>query len=222
MGKTMSEPTSGDGAAGEARGPDKAVAPPAPGPNKKEPGRLGRAESASRRAVLLVGSGVFAFILGGFVMSGLSVRVGERLGAISNEAAAWLLHWILLRTWLWAILPFLGWAAGRYLGVQALRFAVTATLSGEAFGLMLATASDGLDWVMGSPGDMVARALTLVGGVGLVSWAVSRGLASADAAQAVADVEAEKRKAEYAEFLARAEGKSSPAPQPSPQGERED
>ncbi|MEW5737279.1 MAG: hypothetical protein AB1938_00045 [Myxococcota bacterium] len=140
-------------------------------------------------------------------MSGLSVRLGERLGGVGDETAAWLLQWILQRTWLWAVLPVLGWGAGRYLGVTAMRFAVTSVVSGELFGLLLATASDGLDWVLGSPGDMIMRALTLVGGVGIVSWAVGRGLAGADAAQAEANVEAEKRKAEYAEFLARAEGK---------------
>jgi hypothetical protein len=43
---------------------------------------------------------------------------------------------------------------------------------------------------------------------------VKRGLQAAAAAQAEANVEAEKRKAEYAEFLARAEGKQDRPPPP--------
>jgi hypothetical protein len=177
---------------------------------QKQDGRFRRAESAARRAFLLVGSGILAYVIGGFVMSGLSVRLAERVGPITQPTAAWVVQWVLLRAWLWAVLPVFGWAAGRYLCVPAMRFAVTGVVSGELFGLLLATASDGLDWVLGSPSDMAMRAATLVGGAGLVFGAVSRGLAGAAAAQHVANVEAEKRKAEYAEFLARAEGQAPP------------
>lgn len=157
--------------------------------------------------MLLVGSGVLAFVVGGLVMSGLSVRLGERVGPLGDGLAAWLVQWVLVRTWLWAVLPLIGWAGGRFLDFAPRSFSLTAVLSGEAFGLLLATASDGLDWVLGSPADLAARAVTLAAGVGLAFWSVGRGLAAAADAQAVADVEAEKRKAEYAEFLARAEGK---------------
>lgn len=155
-----------------------------------------------------------AYVLGGFVMAGLSVRLGERFGAPSSETGAWLLKWVLVRTWLWAILPVFGWGIGRYLEVSPWRFAVTSVLSAEAFGLLLATAGDGLDWVLGSTGDLVMRLATLVAGIGLVGWAVRKGLDAAAAAQAEANVEAEKRKAEYAEFLARAEGKRDGNPSP--------
>ncbi|MEW6430481.1 MAG: hypothetical protein AB1730_03135 [Myxococcota bacterium] len=184
---------------------DASTAPVGTAP--RQPGRFGRAEGAARRAVLMVGLGIAAYVIGGFVMSGLAVRLGERFGAPTSETAAWLLQWALVRTWLWAVLPVFGWGVGRYLAVPAMKFALTSVSSAELFGLLLATASDGLDWVLGSPGDMVMRALTLAGGVGLVAWSVQKGLAAADAAQAEANVEANKRKAEYAEFLARAEGK---------------
>jgi len=186
---------------------------PAPGaasaasPGPKLPGRYGRAEGAARRAVLFIGAGVVAYVVGGFVMNGLAVRLGERLGPIDAPITAWLLQWILLRTWLWAVLPAVAWAAGRYLEVSPYRFAATAVISGELFSLLLATASDGLEYVLGNPADIALRLVTLAAGGALAVIGAQRGLAGADAAQLAANAEAERRKAEYAEFLARAEGK---------------
>lgn len=148
-----------------------------------------------------------AYVVGGFVMSGLAVRITERFGVPSSVLAGWLLEWALVRTWLWAVLPVFGWGVGRYFEVTPWRFALSSVLFAEAFGLLLATAGDGIEWVLRSPADIAMRVLTLGAGLVLVKWSVQKGLDAADAAQAEANVEAEKRKAEYAEFLARVEGK---------------
>ncbi len=182
-----------------------AAEPPPPEP--RGPGPLGRLEGSSRRVVLLVGLGMAAYVVGGFVLAGLIARLSDRVGAIESERVAWVLSWLLRRTWLWAVLPWFGWAAGRFLDVSRTSFALTTALSAEAFGLLLATASDGLEGSVGSPRDAALRALTLAAGTVLVGWCVQRGRDAAAVAQAAADAEAERRKAEYAEFLARAEGR---------------
>lgn len=213
----MSEPRDQTPAAAERAGGGATTTVPAPTPAAPAPsqsGRFARAEGAARRVVLFVGLGVAAYVIGGLVTAGLSVRLVERFGAPASETGAWLLKWALARTWLWSVLPAIGFGVGRYLELSPWRFAITSVFSAEVFGLLLMTAGDGLDWVLGSPADMVMRALTLTGGIGLVAWAVKRGLQAAAAAQAEANVEAEKRKAEYAEFLARAEGKQDRPPSP--------
>lgn len=184
---------------------DTSQGAPKPGA-ARAPGAFKRAEASSRRVVLYVGLGVVAFVVGSLMMGGVAARVADRVGLPDSELGLWLWRWALLRIWLFVVLPLFGWAAGRFLEAGPWRFGVSAALSGEAFGLLLAVAGDGVEFVFSSPREVLARVLTLLAGISLAAWSTGRGAATAAAAQASAEAEAERRKAEYAEYISRIDG----------------
>ncbi len=184
---------------------------------QKVPSTYARAEAGSRKVVLHIGLGVVAFILGSIFSIGASARIGERIGPIESEWGALVFRWVFERLWLLAVLPVFGYAMGRFTEVTPSRFALTAGISGEVFSVLLVTAINGLDYLLDDTGALIARGGTLFVGMMLTARAVMIGRADNELAQAEANVIAEKRKAEYAEFLAAAEGKSAPHPDPLPQ-----
>jgi hypothetical protein len=134
--------------------------------------------------------------------------------------AAFVVGWGLQRLWLWLVLPAMGLLAGRLLKVSPNRFALTAGLTGELYGVLIASAGDGLeaaflDWL-----DVLARVATLGLGLWLTAKAVELGRSAALRAQARAEAVAQRNAAEYAEMLARATGepRSQSSDGPGPQG----
>ncbi len=173
----------------------------------KPPSALVRVEGAARQTVMQVGLGVAAYVLGSIFSGGAVLRISERVGIIQSPAIAFLYGWLMQRLWVFVLLPAFGWAIGRFTELRSMRFAVTAALSGEVFALLLFTAVNGLDPLFENPGDLLARAVTLLLGMAVTLLSVSAGRRAAQDAQAAADVIAAKQKAEYAEYLAKLEQK---------------
>jgi hypothetical protein len=176
----------------------------------KAPGLFSHAEAGARAIIIVIGSGLMAFIVGGVVMSGLAARLADRLGTVEEPLAAFVLGWLLQRVWLWLVLPAVGWTVGRLLTVNPWNFALVAGLTGEAFGALLTTATGGVEMLFLGWADLVARVVTLAAGLWLTSWATEQGRASAQASQAATSALTVAQQAEYAAFLARAE--QAPAP----------
>lgn len=178
-----------------------------------------RAEAGARVWVLTIGGGVLAFFAGGILMSGLSVIMAERFGAIHSPAAGFVVGWLYQRLWLWLALPGFAWLVARFRPVRPLAFAVGSALSGELFDILLSMARSGFDAVFLDALDVAARVITFALGVWVVHRAIEGGQADAAQAQAEADAVAVAQRAEYAEFLARAEqgpAVSSPPPPAEP------
>lgn len=173
----------------------------------KPPSALVRVEGAARQTVMQVGLGVAGYVLGSIFSGGAVMRISERVGFISSPALAFIFGWVMQRLWLFVVLPAFGWAIGRFTELKSMRFAVTAALSGEIFALLLFTAVNGLDALFDDPGDLLARAVTLLLGMAVTLLAVSSGRRAAQDAQGEADAIAAKQKAEYAEYLAKLEQK---------------
>ncbi len=180
-----------------------------------------KAEAGSRQLVLQIGLGMVSLIVGSILAAGATPRIGERLGPMESESMAWALGWVLQRLWLFAVLPLFGAVIGRFTEITPLRFALTAGLAGEIFSLLLTAGINGFDYLLGDPKEVIAQVLTLFVGLAITMSAVMAGQSAAAEGQAEADVIAQKRKAEYAEFLAAAEGKGAgapPEPAPAPIG----
>lgn len=163
---------------------------------KKPQGVLARAEGATRHTALVVASGIVAS-LGGSAVMGWLLKWGHSLDS-GGLVLAW--HWLAARTWLWAILPSVGYLMGRIGLASPLSFAVTASLSGEVFELLVATAVGGLDSVFQSALDVVLRLATLMLGIALTAAMTGRGVKRAEARQRRAAAEAERRRGEYEEL----------------------
>jgi hypothetical protein len=181
---------------------------------KRPPGLFTRAEAGSRQIVLQVGLGFLCFVVGSIISGGATSRIADRIGPLESEAVAWVMGQILQRLWIFVLLPFFGFAIGRFTEINPLRFALVAGFSGETFALLLAAAINGTDALVDDPKAVVARIVTLFIGLAITMSAVISGRTAAADVQAEANVLAEKRKAEYAEFLAKAEGKSEPSSAP--------
>jgi hypothetical protein len=105
-------------------------------------------------------------------------------------------------------------------GQGPLVFALVAAACGEAFDIVMALAMGDVELVFVDTLDVAARVLTFAFGVWVVLRAIAAGQADAARAQTEADAFAAKQRAEYAEFLARAEAgaqvSSPPPPAPPP------
>lgn len=184
----------------------------------QSPSAFQRAEGGSRQVVLQLGLGVLAFVIGGIFSGGANVRLSERFGYIENEAVGFAVGWLLQRLWLFVVLPAFGWGIGRFTELKPLRFALTASLAGEVFAVLLYSGINGFDSIIASPPDVLARIVTLVLGMAIVVSAVGEGRKASREAQAAAAVQAEARKAEYAEYLAKQEAVGQKPPESSGPG----
>jgi hypothetical protein len=178
-----------------------------------------RAEAGARTVVMTIGLGVMAFFVGGILMGGLSVTVAERFGAVHSTTFAFIAGWVYQRLWLWLVLPAFAWGVARFRPVRPLVFALVSAACGEAFDIVMALAMGDIELVFVDTLDVAARVLTFAFGVWVVLRAIAAGQADAARAQTEADAFAAKQRAEYAEFLARAEAGaqvSSPPPSAPP------
>lgn len=182
-------------------------------------GLYAKAEAGTRHATLMVGLGVVAYFVGGFLMAGVFVRFGDLFRAAQAEWLVFTLSWLLRRTWLFVVLPVFMWAAGRLLSVSALGLAITAVAAGEFFDLMIELARAGLEGTLPLASDVVARVVTLAMGVALALAAVQRGQRAGEAASERAKAKAAASQTEYDEFLRRARG-GEPASPSLPEAER--
>ena len=177
----------------------------------KPPSVYARADAASRQVVLQVGLGVVAYVVGSILSVGAAARIGERLGPIDSEWGAFGFRFLFERLWLFVAVPLFGYGIGRFTEMKPSRFALVSVLSGETFSLLLVTAINGLDYVLQDTVSLIVRAVTLFLGMVMTARAVQAGRDTAAESQAEANVVAQLRKAEYAEFLAAAEGKGETA-----------
>ncbi len=185
---------------------------------QKAPSAYRRAEAGSRQVVIQIGLGVVAFILGSILSVGAAARIGERLGPIESEWGTLAFRWLFERLWLAVVLPTFGYAVGRFTEGTPSRFALTAGIAGETFSVLLVTAINGFDYLMEDTAGLIARGVTLFLGMVLTARAVQVGRDASGEAQLAADLIAEQRKAEYAAFLAAAEGKLAPQPASQEEG----
>jgi hypothetical protein len=183
---------------------------------RARPGLYARGEAKARATVTQVGSGLMAFMLGGLLVSDLAVGLLAWVASLDRPMVAFVVGWALSRVWLWLVLPALGWVAGRFLGAAPERFALVAGLSGELFGILVASAGGGLEMVFLDWVDGAARIVTLAAGLWLTGLAVKKGREGAAAAQEKAEAIAARQAAEYAEVVARAKGESPPPADPPP------
>lgn len=189
---------------------------------EQRPSAFARAESGARAIVLQLGLGTVSFVLGSLLAGGLVSRLADRLPPIENEGPAWVVGWLLQRLWLVAVLPIFAYLVGRFSGLSLRAFTLTAGLAGETFGLLLVTAIDGFEVLATVPSEVVARVVTLFAGLWVVHRVGVAGREEAALDQAEALAAAEQRKAEYAEYLAKAEAgspKTEPPAAPAPPGE---
>jgi Na+/H+ antiporter NhaD/arsenite permease-like protein len=171
----------------------------------RPPGLFTRAEAGSRQIVLQLGLGFACFIVGSIFSAGATTRIVDRLGPIESELADWALRMVLERTWLFLFLPVCGYGIGRFTELPGSRFALLSGLAGETFALLLLTGMNGLDFVLLDARGVVWRVLSLFVGMMITVLAVSAGRRAALDAQLLGLEEAQKRKAEYAAYLAAAE-----------------
>ena len=180
----------------------------------KAPGVFSRAEAGSRQLVLQIGMGVVSFIVGSIFAAGAGTRVLERLDPIENDLVDAGFRIVFERLWLFVALPVCGFAIGRFTQIPALRFTLLAGLSGELFSVLLVAGINGFDFVIDDPRRVVARLVTLFLGLAVTMRAVLAGRAAGHEAQLAAQVQAEARKKEYADYLAAAEAKPPTDPAP--------
>jgi hypothetical protein len=185
-------------------------------PARAGAGRWQRAEGEARALVLAVGAGLVATLAGGLLMSGLAVRLTERLGSIEAPAPAFVAGWALHRVWLWLVLPWTGWVAGRWTRVPAWRFAWTAALAGEAFSTALVAVGQGWDSVAPDWLDAAARALSFLPGVWLTGRAAAQGQAARAGAEIAAQALVQQNAREYEAFRRQGEAGLRPPPGASP------
>ncbi|MFO0595975.1 MAG: hypothetical protein U0228_11735 [Myxococcaceae bacterium] len=175
-------------------------------PTVRPPGLFTRAEAGSRQVVMQVGLGAVAFVVGSIFGSGATTRIAERLGPVESDLVDWVLTTLLSRTWLFVFVPLFGYAIGRFTQISPVRFALTASLSGETFAVLVLAGINGFDFLIVEPKEVVARLVTLFIGMVLTAAAVRAGRKAHDAAELRSLAEAQRRKAEYAEYLAKVEG----------------
>ncbi len=184
---------------------------PEPVPSTHQ-GAFGRAESASRRVLLVVCAGVLAWGLGSI----LSVNLREALeapldSAVETGLGAIIEHWVFQRVWIVVMLVPASWLGGRFLGGSALAFVLPATFSGEALGLAIDFLRDGSPFF--SWEDVAGWGISL--GVALLPCfaAFVAGGRAHERAQRESLRDAAARKSEYDAFIAKA---STPPPTEQP------
>lgn len=158
------------------------------------------AEHGTRRAILILGAGFVAFVLGALVTAGLVRRLAPFLEAQQSDFAVALISSGLQGLWGWLFLPLVGWLAGRFLDVRPAQFTVPAALCGLTFETLLNLAMFGSEVLFADRVELVLRLAWFSLGLGLTMLTVSRGGHAFDASQARARAAATPKAAEYEAF----------------------
>lgn len=176
-------------------------ASPEPRPTRA-PSTFARAENASRRVLLVICAGAFAWGTGSLVRVELQDLLAEPLDGLSTGLSVLVAYWLLHRLWFVVTLAPVSWLGGRFLGLSAASFVVPALLTGELLDLAVAFIRDGSAFE--SRDDAIAWGLSLLLFAAAPFFAYSAGVRAFERAQARSLADAASRKAEYDAFIAKA------------------
>ncbi|MDX2015213.1 MAG: hypothetical protein SFW67_33780 [Myxococcaceae bacterium] len=185
-------------------------APPEPRPTRA-PSTFARAENASRRVLLVICAGAFAWGTGSLVRVELQELLAAPLDGLSTGLSVLTAYWVLHRLWFVATLSPVSWLGGRFLGTSAVAFVVPALMTGELLDLAVAFIRDGSAFESGD--DAIAWGLSLLVFGVAPFLAYGAGMRAFERAQARSLADAASRKAEYDAFIAKAvASQGAPAP----------
>ncbi len=158
-----------------------------------------------RRFQFIVGLGFLSLVVGSVFSVSLTMRLSERVQALSVEWLQVLIAVCLENLWVLGALPLLCYGAARILELKPLPTALGAAVSGQFFVLALGFVWGGFSGIWGGTLASLLRAVAFSTGVFLSYRAVLSGRAAASRGVAKAQAQAEARKSEYDEFLREAE-----------------
>lgn len=170
----------------------------------------GRAETASRRGLLIVCVGALAWGAGALISVNLHEALAGALTAFDTGLLAIVEHWFFQHLWLLLTFTPACWLFGRFLGGRLPGVVFPAAITGEALNLALPFLQDGSAFE--STEDLVGWAVTL--GLFLIPAAIAfaRGESSFERAKAQSLTDAAARRAEYDSFVKAALGPDGVVP----------
>lgn len=157
-----------------------------------------------RRIQFVIGLGFAALVLGAMIQAAIVVRVMERLED-SHVAVMLLVHALVSRLWVYAVLPLICYGAARIIPLRPLSTALGAAVVGELFYVALDFVTGALSFNREFLIQAAIRIVTLAAGVAISVHAIRRGRAEAEAGQQKVRAAAEAKKEQYAEFAREAE-----------------
>lgn len=158
-------------------------------------------ERSARRLTFIAGAGFVSFVAGAFATALLTLQWREALSELTSSTTLLLLTAALQSIWVLVFLPMSGWLAGRYLHLNAARFAVPAALTGLFFELGLVTAHVGSDTVFLDWPEAVTRLIYFISGIALTIAAFKRAAHAEAAAQERAKTLAGRSAQAYLAFV---------------------
>lgn len=144
--------------------------------SKRWSSAFAKAEAGFRQVVLQLGLGAVGFVFGSLISAGALTRISERL-VPQTELVISALGWLFQRLWLFTLVPLFGYGVGRLTQIKPAQYALLAPLCGETFSVLLASAVDGFEPLVGEPLEVLARLATLVAGMAMSHLAVRAGRA---------------------------------------------
>jgi hypothetical protein len=186
-------------------------APAEPRPTRV-PSAFARAENASRRALLIVCAGAFAWGVGSLIRVELQELLSGFLDGLSTGLSVLVIYWMLHRLWFIVTLGPVSWLGGRFIGTSAVAFVVPALLTGEFLDLAVGFVRDGSPFE--SFDDVIGWLVSLVSFAVVPFAAYGLGVRAFGRAQTRSLEAAAARKAEYDAFIAQATAAGAPAPAP--------
>ncbi len=170
----------------------------------------GRAETASRRGLLIVCVGALAWGVGALLSVSLHEALAGALSVFDTGLSAIIEHWFFQHLWLLVTFTPACWLFGRFLGGRLPGVVFPAAFTGEALNLALPFLQDGTPFE--STEDVVGWAVTLVLFLVPAALAFSKGEAAYERAKAQSLTDAAARRAEYDSFVKAALGPDAPQP----------
>ena len=174
--------------------------------------KYARAENASRKLVLMIGTGAMACLFGTIVARWvLSQFINAEL-VPDSETAAIVLGELMVCFWALSALPLAGWMSVRFLEVTAAGFTFTAGLAGEVFSLMLRTAVVGIENAFEGPTDLAMEIVLISLGFFLTWFASRKAEKKLEALSAEALVKQQVNAEAVKDFVKPEEAKGEPPP----------
>lgn len=103
-----------------------------------------RAETVSRRMMLVIGAGIFAWGAGSLIRAEVVGWLAQAVRSTDvSTPLAIVVHWVLARLWVLSGLTPVSYLAGRFVDIEPIRFVVVAGVAGEALGIAIDAAMDG-------------------------------------------------------------------------------
>lgn len=158
-----------------------------------------------RHGQLVIGLGLASAVGGAILVSSLIVRLQPWLAAIGAGVPGAILLALVQRLWVVALLPLLCYAAARVSELRPWPTAIASASTGEILYLGLDLATVGFEGLTHMLPWLLVRLGTLVAGILLARWAVTRARAAAARAQEAAQAVARGNQAEYEELAREAE-----------------